>query len=552
MNRRLLGSLAGILLASTAAAQNGTDDCTTPTPIGEGTFAFDTTTMVTDDGLTVGSCGIVGGYHRDMFWTYTATVAGDLTIDTAFSIFDTTLAVYSGTNCGDAVCIGENDNFAGAGSSQYTVGPVLPGDTFVIQVGGFASGDFGAGNLTLFVNSGPGLANDDCAGAEVLTGLGTFPFDSSNAMNSTYRGDLGCSLDTSIQDVFFQWTAPSDGDFSFETQTDTIAYDTRMAIYSGSMCDSTDVCLGSNDDVGTGAGNWYSRVDLTGVLSGTTLTIQIGTWNSAVTPGPNELYITKAPDGTACDLGIPITGAGDFAYDTTGFGNSGFNGGGTCASGANSVNSDFFFVWTADADGDFVVNTRLTTYDTKLSVHQGSDCSATCLYYNDDLGGGPLQSEVVILGALTGDQFLIQAGGFSANQGPATLTIAPAVDPCLVPDDMFEDNDDCTMPALLATGTYTALHVDDSDPDFYTISVPAGNILTVTETMDSDNTRYNLYDAGCGSLLIGDDFNGFSVNNMGVAAVSYVIEAFTPLGCADYDLELTIAPDPCAVRRRYP
>ena len=77
------------------------------------------------------------------------------------------------------------------------------------------------------------------------------------------------------------------------------------------------------------------------------------------------------------------------------------------------------------------------------------------------------------------------------------LIINTAPDPCVSPtDDTFEENDACGTPAALAAGATTGLFVSDTDFDFYTISVPANDILTVDMTYGggSADVDMRLYD----------------------------------------------------------
>ncbi len=168
MRKSILFGAASILLAGTAAAQNGTDTCTTPTAVGEGSFAFDTTTMVGSQEMT---CLSAYAFNQDMFWVYTATVAGDIVFDTEGSGFDTQLGIYSGTDC-TASCVDDDDDSGTGLLSSITVTGVSIGDQFVVQVGGFGSGA-GAGvlNIAAFVDPCAGFPddgfedNDDCATA---------------------------------------------------------------------------------------------------------------------------------------------------------------------------------------------------------------------------------------------------------------------------------------------------------------------------------------------------------------------------------------------------
>ncbi|MFT7679794.1 MAG: hypothetical protein ACI8QC_003799, partial [Planctomycetota bacterium] len=186
---------------------------------------------------------------------------------------------------------------------------------------------------------------------------------------------------------------------------------------------------------------------------------------------------------------------------------------------------------------------------TKLSIHAGFDCSATCLGYNDDTSG--LQSRVRILGATAGDQFLVQVGGYGSSFGAGTLNIATYVDPCTSgTDDSFEDNDTCLTAVALGAGNYPGLFTSTTDGDFYSINLPIGEILTVT-CLDALNNNgdidLRLYDAGCNLI---QDFNtdGFTFANPGATA-NYIVEIYAdPTSsdqCSLYNMDVSLVPDPC-------
>ena len=168
----------------------------------------------------------------------------------------------------------------------------------------------------------------------------------------------------------------------------------------------------------------------------------------------------------------------DHAFDTTGAVTSFFDGGGACGAGSDSNNQDLFYTWTAPSAGDFVFDTVGSSYDTKPSIHDGMDCAATCLGYNDDTNG--FQSEVSVTGIAAGQVLLVQVGGFGAGGGAGTLNIGVFVDPCAaVMPDAFEDNDDCATATPLGDGTYSGLTILGDDFDFYSVSVDDGATLSV-------------------------------------------------------------------------
>ncbi|MCA9000682.1 MAG: hypothetical protein KDB61_02080, partial [Planctomycetes bacterium] len=657
----LFSAAASILLASTAVAQNGTDDCTAPTAIGEGTFAFDTTAMVTQDDLTGCNSNLfaAGGlfFYNDMYYVYTATAAGTLTVDTEGSSFDTQIAVHSGIDCA-AVCI-DNDDDDGTGLlSSLTIPGVNIGDQFVIQVGGYGTAS-GAGLLNVTVSTP--ITNDDCSIATPLTGTGAFAWDNTGATTTGFVGGTGTYVSIK-SDVFYQWTAPAAGDYKFDTFGTT--FDTKLAVHAGAGCAATfidynddtgglqsevsasgllagdqiliqvgsfgtgtqgagtlniyswvDPCtsavddgLEDNDDCTTpvalaagiytnlfasnGDADYYAitvpagddldvtTTDLTGDLDyalydNTCTYIQgifgTGTWNnntgaaatvvlevinspfSADNCGTYDLdiLISTPPPAPANDLcstpdTVTMTGTGTFNWDNTSATESGFVGTGTYI----TIKSDLFYVWSAPVAGDYIFDTYGTTFDTKLAVHAGFDCAATFIAYNDDTGG--LQSEVAASGLLAGDQILIQVGSYSTvTQGAGILNITQFIDPCIgAVDDGLEDNDACATPYTMAMGYYPNLFVSDTDADYYSITIPAGDIMTVNATLLTGDVDFNLYDNTCAFVQAmfplggGDTYS----NTTGVAQ-TVVLEVLNynagTSTCATYDLDVSSAPDPC-------
>ncbi|MEZ6006028.1 MAG: hypothetical protein R3F33_17835 [Planctomycetota bacterium] len=250
--------------------------------------------------------------------------------------------------------------------------------------------------------------------------------------------------------------------------------------------------------------------------------------------------------GDDCSTATAITGTGSWAFDNTILLDSTFNGGGSCAAGASTINQDGFFQWTVPASGDYQFDTFGSGFDTKLSVHAGIGCAATCVAYNDDSGG--LQSMVLLTGLVAGDPYLVQVGGYGTAQGTGTLNIATYVDPCSV-DDIYEDNDTCTTPSVIGMGSYANLMTIFGDSDFCEIAIPAGMILTFDETYDPSFDAYkNVYDASCSS--IGTAIAGDFTYTTGAAAETIIVEVYQNATstdpCSPYEFTLSMVPDPCA------
>ncbi|MEZ5976374.1 MAG: hypothetical protein R3E96_16480, partial [Planctomycetota bacterium] len=224
---------------------------------------------------------------------------------------------------------------------------------------------------------------------------------------------------------------------------------------------------------------------------------------------------------------------------------SGFDGGGgACLS---DINQDGFFQWTAPASADYTFDTNGTPWDTQINVHSGVGCAALCVDGDDD-GGAFAQSLVQIPGVTAGESFLIQVGGYGTSAGVGTLSIGTYIDPCSnAPDDGFENNDTCAAAAAMGAGTHLGLFVSRTDPDFYSVSVPPGMILSVTLTAATFDVDFKVYGAGCSPQ--GYYFGNWGWADHTNAAVTLIFEVVIPAAnsqaCTDYDLEVEIYPDPC-------
>ncbi len=401
-----------------------------------------------------------------------------------------------------------------------------------------------AGALAALLTTPAFAQGDDCSVATAITGAGTWGFDTTAATISGFSGASACTNAGSLDvgpDQFFQWTADATGSW----QIDLIGsgYDTKLNAHTGTGCAAT--CAYYNDDFS----GLQSGVIVAGVVAGDTFLIQVGGWNGASGIGVLNTTPLGAP-GTNddCSIADVISGMGVWTFNTTGASVSGFNGGSACtAAGSLDLGPDQFWQWTATAAGDVEIKLEGSLYDTKLNVHTGVGCAATCVAYNDDAYG--LQSSVSLTGVIAGDTFLIQIGGFGGSSGAGTMEILPFVDPCIaLGDDAFEDNDTTGTATALAAGVYPALVCHQVDPDFYVFTLAAGDILTVDIVPFLDDLDLSEYD-GLGNWVADWNTNGMSHSNTTGAPETWIVEirddpAFGG-NCSDYDMTVTIAPDPC-------
>ncbi len=136
-------------------------------------LAFDTSEATFDgEGMVMTS--------PNLWYCYTATCTGTVTVSLCGSVYDTMVAVYKGCNCtqGSSVLLTFNDDFCGL-QSQVTFDAVA-GDSYLIEVGGYAN------------RSGQGTMTVNCAGKQV----GDFDLgDAPDSTNDIYASMTAYTVD---------------------------------------------------------------------------------------------------------------------------------------------------------------------------------------------------------------------------------------------------------------------------------------------------------------------------------------------------------------------
>ena len=126
----------------------------------------------------------------------------------------------------------------------------------------------------------------------------------------------------------------------------------------------------------------------------------------------------------------------------------------------------------------------------------------------------------------------------------------PAVAQCsTAPDDVFEENDTCATAVPLPGGVHSALHVKDTDPDYYVITLEPSSTFVLTETMDtSGQVSYVAWTPGCAWQFSGTVATELRLSNPYVfqqQLVLIVTHPSGPVSCSDYAVEITYESDPC-------
>ncbi len=455
--------------------------CADALPLSLGDTAFNTSTAT----QTVSTSCASGG-SADLWYSWTAPSSGSFEINTCSDeSYDTALALYDGCGGSEIAC---NDDDCGLRSR--IVYEVSGGSTYLVRVGGYSTAT-GPGILTAaFTPDGGGGPDNDLCGDALPLGLGDTNFDTSTA---TQTVSTSCASGGSA-DLWYSWTAPSNGSFEVNTCSDT-SYDTALALYDG--CGGSEVACNDND-CGTSSRITYS------VTGGSTYIVRVGGSGAAV--GSGVLTAAFTPDGggddnDTCAGALPLS-LGDTPFDT---GAATQTVSTSCAAGGSA---DLWYSWTAPSNGSFEVNTcGDTSYDTALALYDG--CGGSEIACNDD--DCSLRSRIVY--AVTGGStYIVRVGGYSSNTGPGLLTAlftpdgggsGPANDNCadaivVSEGDTAFDNTDATTDGPDEPGACTAFSYSQVDSDIWYSYTPAqSGDATISLCGSGYDTKLAVYEGGC-------------------------------------------------------
>ena len=270
------------------------DEYIHPKPIGDVTdLPFDTSSA-TQDGPH--HCM----YSPNIWFCYTASCTGEITVSLAGSSYDTMLAVWDG--CKDDLeyddMIECNDDFGGTRQSQVVL-DVVAGDKYLIEVGGYDT-ETGQGFLTVScegVTPQPS-SKDNCENAKTVGDVTDLAFDTSDA---TFDGPGLCLTSPNI---WYCYTATCTGDVTVSLAGSS--YDTMLAVYDGCECyPSSNDLIECNDD----AGNSYQSEITFAATADNQYLIEVGGYGSETGAGllsiscqgvvaPNKTDLGDAPDNT--------------------------------------------------------------------------------------------------------------------------------------------------------------------------------------------------------------------------------------------------------------
>lgn len=152
-------------LAITGTSIVPNDNCASATPIGDGTHNFDTTGATTDGPDEPAACSFFGYTQvgSDIWYRYTASCTGTVSVGLCGSGYDTKVAVYGSTCPVAESSIACNDDACGGTTRSELTFDAIAGNQYLIRIGGFQSA-VGIGVMTIscsaFECTVPGDCND--------------------------------------------------------------------------------------------------------------------------------------------------------------------------------------------------------------------------------------------------------------------------------------------------------------------------------------------------------------------------------------------------------
>jgi hypothetical protein len=147
---------ASVLLSAMGAVSHAQFTCSTPVIIDYNNFTyFDTrnTTGVSNDngssgaGTCITTVGVGGQVWYKFTWPGCDPYTVSLSTDNPGTNFDTKIHVYTGT-CGALTCVNGDDD-SGTGTTSFLTFTAMPGQTYLIRVGGFNAA-MGTYNFSLY------------------------------------------------------------------------------------------------------------------------------------------------------------------------------------------------------------------------------------------------------------------------------------------------------------------------------------------------------------------------------------------------------------------
>ena len=352
--------------------------------------------------------GVTGG--ASVWWSWTATSSGPVALSTSGSSFDTVLALYTGTALTALTPVASNDDASASAVTSRVTFNATAGVNYRIAVEG-KNGATGTVRLSLAIPP-----PNDAFTARASLPSGPTSTTGTNVGAGRETGEPTHGSDTSAASVWWSWTAPSSG--RWEINTIGSAYDTLLGVYTGSAVNSL-ATIGTNDD---GGGNLTSLVTFQAV-AGTVYQIAVDGWggdSGAITLGIRTAVGPPGNDAFAArvTLATDVTGRGSATGDSAAATKESGEPAHAGLPGGRSV----WWTWTAPADGDVIIDTLGSAFDTLLAAYTGTAVTALSEVASNDNASG-FQSRLAFP-VSSGTTYQLAVDGSGGVGGTVVLSVA--------------------------------------------------------------------------------------------------------------------------------
>jgi hypothetical protein len=417
------------------------------------------------------------GDDRSVWYSYTPSASGTLTLDTCATVTDTGIAVYTGTPSAASTPIASNDDDSdfGCASSPSPARvslSVTSGTVYRVAVVTFSLEPEG-GPFTLawnLVPSGPTApANDAIASAQLLTGsTGTA---SGTTAGATLEGTEPAHSPGGIgvnRTVWYRYVPTANGTLTLDTCAS--ALDTAIFVYTGTPNGSSSTIAANDDGGGCPAATVPARVSFP-VTSGTTYRFAVATYEgTAMAGGAFTLAWNLVPAGPtapgndAFANAQTITGATGSTNGTTveATGQTGEPNHYNLATPTRSV----WYSYTPATSGVLTVATcSAASFDTMLAAYTGAAVNVlTEQASNHDASGCPSNRSRLSLFVTAGTTYRIAVAGKAGATGTFTLDWTLVAGPARPANDAFASAQTLTGAGGSADGTTVSASFEPGEP----------------------------------------------------------------------------------------
>lgn len=225
---------------------------------------------------------------RSVWWTWTAPFDTVATVDTNGSRVDTLLAVYQGDALDNLTSVVTNDDVGPGVTTSSATFAARAGETFIVAVDVKYSGTGSVPFGRVFLNLGVEVPND--AFTEPLRLVGTdLRVVTNNVSASKQEREALHGGNSGGRSVWFVWTAPFDGNFTFST-LGSQPINTTMGLYTPAASFDDMEILGQNDDRSTELGLRFSEINRF-FTAGEEVLIAIDGYNDGFSVSTGEIHL---------------------------------------------------------------------------------------------------------------------------------------------------------------------------------------------------------------------------------------------------------------------